>query len=730
MKNILKTFGLLLLSGTAFVACDDYLDRQPDEQLTAAQIFQKAKTTEQYLTNVYGYQSNYSDPSGQILPWSCCDDDGSIVFTGRNYSLINYDTWNPNNDIYRSQTYNNLYKGIREANYFMQHVFECPEMSEIDKGYHYNEARFLRAYYYSLLMSAYGPVFLIGDDPVDFTQEGLNERERNTWEECINYVANELWETSKGLPDVWTGETANYGRATKGAALAIRSRMLLYSARKLFNGNDLYKGVIDKYGNPLFPTVYDEKKWETAAQAAKDVIDLNIYGLIGADGTDPYTSMHDLYTKVGPVNGVTERIFSYLVTAYNWGVSTTPRAARTRAYGSYGPTQKLVDAFAMANGRYPITGYTNGDQAQPIIDPESGYSETGFSTFTHPIYGDELKNTFMMYLPRLCEHCLNPACVATCPSGAIYKREEDGIVLIDQDKCRGWRMCITGCPYKKIYFNWKSGKSEKCIFCYPRIEAGMPTVCSESCVGRIRYLGVLLYDADAIENAASTENEKDLYQRQLDVFLDPNDPKVIEQALKDGIPQSVIDAAQQSPVYKMAMDWKLALPLHPEYRTLPMVWYVPPLSPIQSAADAGELGSNGILPDVESLRIPVQYLANLLTAGDTQPVLLALKRMLAMRHFKRAETVDGVTDTRALEEVGLTEAQAQEMYRYLAIANYEDRFVVPSSHRELAREAFPEKNGCGFTFGDGCHGSDSKFNLFNSRRIDAMDVTSKTEPHS
>ncbi len=301
----------------------------------------------------------------------------------------------------------------------------------------------------------------------------------------------------------------------------------------------------------------------------------------------------------------------------------------------------------------------------------------------------QFENTFMMYLPRLCEHCLNPACVATCPSGAIYKREEDGIVLIDQDKCRGWRMCITGCPYKKIYFNWKSGKSEKCIFCYPRIEAGQPTVCSETCVGRIRYLGVLLYDADAIERAASTENEKDLYQRQLEVFLDPNDPKVIEQAIKDGIPLSVIEAAQQSPVYKMAMEWKLALPLHPEYRTLPMVWYVPPLSPIQSAADAGELGSNGILPDVESLRIPVQYLANLLTAGDTKPVLRALKRMLAMRHYKRAETVDGKVDTRALEEVGLTEAQAQEMYRYLAIANYEDRFVVPSSHRETGTGSLP-----------------------------------------
>jgi len=86
----------------------------------------------------------------------------------------------------------------------------------------------------------------------------------------------------------------------------------------------------------------------------------------------------------------------------------------------------------------------------------------------------QFENTFMMYLPRLCEHCLNPACVASCPSGSIYKREDDGIVLIDQDKCRGWRMCISGCPYKKIYYNWQTGKAEKCIFCYPRIEPASP----------------------------------------------------------------------------------------------------------------------------------------------------------------------------------------------------------------------------------------------------------------
>lgn len=217
-------------------------------------------------------------------------------------------------------------------------------------------------------------------------------------------------------------------------------------------------------------------------------------------------------------------------------------------------------------------------------------------------------------------------------------------------------------------------------------------------MGRIRYLGVLLYDADRIEEAASTEREVDLYERQCEVFLDPHDPSVIEEALKQGIPQNVIDAAQRSPVYKMAMDWKLALPLHPEYRTLPMVWYVPPLSPIQSYADAGGLPkSEGVLPAIESLRIPVQYLANMLSAGDTGPVLRALKRMMAMRHYMRSQTVEGVTDTRAIDEVGLSVARVEEMYRYLAIANYEDRFVIPTSHREMAGDAFAERNGCGFT---------------------------------
>ncbi len=113
---------------------------------------------------------------------------------------------------------------------------------------------------------------------------------------------------------------------------------------------------------------------------------------------------------------------------------------------------------------------------------------------------------------------------------------------------------VSGCPYKKIYYNWQAGKAEKCIFCYPRIEAGQPTVCSETCVGRIRYLGVLLYDADRIQEAASVERDRDLYQAQLDIFLDPHDPAVIEQARKRRHSRQLDGSgAKNSPVYKMAV---------------------------------------------------------------------------------------------------------------------------------------------------------------------------------
>jgi nitrate reductase beta subunit len=309
----------------------------------------------------------------------------------------------------------------------------------------------------------------------------------------------------------------------------------------------------------------------------------------------------------------------------------------------------------------------------------------------------EFQQTFMFYLPRICEHCLNPSCAASCPSGAIYKRSEDGIVLVDQDKCRGWRQCVTGCPYKKIYFNHKTGKAEKCTFCYPRVEVGIPTVCAETCVGRLRYIGVVFYDSDAVLAAASVPDDKDLYPSQLGVFLNPHDPRVVAEAERAGISQEWIDAAQASPIYKLIVDYQVALPLHPEYRTMPMVWYIPPLSPMVDALTGtghdGEDAGN-LFGAIDALRIPVEYLAELFTAGDVGPVRASLQRLAAMRAHMRRVNLGEPADREIAKSVRLTTDEIESMYRLLAIAKYEHRYVIPSAAGSDAHRLDALATGC------------------------------------
>ncbi|MBL8307146.1 MAG: respiratory nitrate reductase subunit beta [Rubrivivax sp.] len=141
----------------------------------------------------------------------------------------------------------------------------------------------------------------------------------------------------------------------------------------------------------------------------------------------------------------------------------------------------------------------------------------------------EHPNNYHFYLPRLCNHCTKPACLEACTARAIYKREEDGIVLVDPDKCQGFRLCNRACPYDKVLYNEVAKHSQKCIFCFPRVEAGEAPACARQCPGRLRFVG----------------------------FLD--------------------DA--EGPIDKLVNKWKVALPLHPEYGTQPNVFYVPPILP-------------------------------------------------------------------------------------------------------------------------------------------------------
>jgi ethylbenzene hydroxylase subunit beta/complex iron-sulfur molybdoenzyme family reductase subunit beta len=194
----------------------------------------------------------------------------------------------------------------------------------------------------------------------------------------------------------------------------------------------------------------------------------------------------------------------------------------------------------------------------------------------------EYPNSYYFYLQMICMHCTNPACLAACPRQAIYKRVEDGIVLIDQERCNGYRYCMEACPYKRIYFNLVDKVAQKCILCYPRVEQGVAPACFRQCPGRVRFIG----------------------------YLDDLD----------------------SAVHKLVSKWQVALPLHPERGTQPNVYYVPPLSPPL-------FDENGDVIE-GSERIPREYLVSLF-GPEVNRVLATLKEEMAKtRSGEKSEILD------------------------------------------------------------------------------------------
>jgi nitrate reductase / nitrite oxidoreductase, beta subunit len=225
----------------------------------------------------------------------------------------------------------------------------------------------------------------------------------------------------------------------------------------------------------------------------------------------------------------------------------------------------------------------------------------------------------------------------------------------------------------------------------------------------------VLYDADKVLEAATAPDDTDLYESQLGVFLDPEDPEVRREAEAAGIPGDWVEAARRSPVKRLIMDYKVALPLHPEYRTMPMVWYIPPLSPVvdvikDTGHDAEDV--DNLFGAIDTLRIPVEYLANLFTAGDVAPVNGVLKKLAAMRSYMRDINLGRDPRDEIPEAVGMQGEEMYEMFRLLALAKYDERYVIPPAHAEQAHSleelatdcAVSEHGGGQEIFGEGSGG--------------------------
>ena len=397
------TIFLFIIVICTFTSCDKYLNQQQlDIPETSEDIFSKRATTEQALYRCYNYTPKFwmitgSEDGG---PWDSASDLVTVGPTTHAVANLINGSWNPTSIPYKQ--WRRMYQGIRDVNYFLANVDICPELTTDEKEAYKAEARFMRAYMYLYMIRLYGPVVLVGDMIIDPNTES-KLLGRNTFVECVDYAASEFLAVSKILPavqpDYWKG------KATSGAALGFRSQLLLFAASPLFNtSNSIYADwKSNTTGKNLMPTTYDANKWKLAADAAKEVINMPEYSLVVKYGSnlqiDPYSSVYAVFND----QWNTELLWGRLGADKAFVQRLAPAVWPT-CWGFFSPTQKLVDEFAMSNGFYPITGYSddaNGreDGLKPIIDSRANYTETGTLSFTHP-WDLQTRTTFKMYVNR------------------------------------------------------------------------------------------------------------------------------------------------------------------------------------------------------------------------------------------------------------------------------------------------------------------------------------------
>lgn len=403
MKAIRILAVALLTFAFSLTSCEKFFEVQLDDQATLKEVFSQYGTAKQYLVQLYSYiplEEEIVGSHGWVVPRS---DEAQYSWYQWVYYLL-YKTGNYSSATPSSATYFNywpkFYEGISQCTIFMDNFVDLstPEKNQ-DMTYMKAEARFLRAYFYFCMFRQYGPVFLWYDQTPD-PAIAAPSIDRHTVDENVNFMVKELELAAEGLPASFTGK--DVGRVTKGAALALRSRILLYAASPLYNGCDLYKGQMqNRRGDYLFPQTANPDKWEAAAKAAEDVIDLSLYSLYeDTSETDPFRKGAASYQGINFQPWNIETIWGWWWrTSSGYGGYGTVAGSLVPAmppnfngvlfgFGGIAPSLKLVDSYPMWNsGRYPVTGYQGqNDLSKPIVDPDSGYTATGFTdNYTQPL---------------------------------------------------------------------------------------------------------------------------------------------------------------------------------------------------------------------------------------------------------------------------------------------------------------------------------------------------------
>lgn len=388
-KGILLFCSLLMITG-----CSKYLDQVPNDRITIEEVFRKKAPSEQFLANVYSYVNDDAN-IWEATPWFSNCDEGDITWSKYVVYDLNIGNISAGNAIF--DRWGRYYNGIRSASYFMAHINENIEIRSINGqqliDQYQAEARCLRAYFYFLLMQQYGPVVLVGDNPVSPDAPAADmQLPRSSFDDCVNYVSSQLDSAIIHLPLVPSsnGQPSDIemGRMTKGIALAIKSRLLLYAASPLYNGNTDMAAFKNQDGTQLISQSYDKEKWKKALDAAKAVMDLGLYNLYKDPSADVRKSLQGIFLQAWNTEQIFVRKKNALI---DRDVTAMPRQAG--GWNGIGVTQEQVDAYFMQDGK-------------PIKE-SALYSETGFTE----VEGVRVSNMYMNREPRFYTDVLYNNCV-------------------------------------------------------------------------------------------------------------------------------------------------------------------------------------------------------------------------------------------------------------------------------------------------------------------------------
>lgn len=362
-KNIL--IGLCFSLFALTTSCD-YLDVVPSEFTTDEEMWNDINMAEKAMGRIYNVLPN-NVPDDM---WAATDE---CKHHWENPAVWKFNTgaWGPT-DIPVINIWDSRYRDIRRANLIIRNL---PNVPLPDNKYDYYveripryiaEVRFLRCFFYFEIFRNHGPIPLVNDIYDANNIEGLSVP-RASMDELIDFMVTELDEVAKILPDQYPD--SEYGRATKGAALALKSRFLLYAASPLFNGNTLYANIKNADGKQLFPQSYSKEKWKNAADAAKELINMrHVYRLATSDKypNNPVENYATLFYETEFNESVFVRLQAASTTVET---ALLPNGAGIKGNGKFSVLQQLIDCYETADG-------------YPIEDPKSGYTTEGFSDIT------------------------------------------------------------------------------------------------------------------------------------------------------------------------------------------------------------------------------------------------------------------------------------------------------------------------------------------------------------